>query len=130
MWCLKRLKTTVAALLLGALFASGTVQAFGPTVQGIFATISVAELSGPGATTYELIRQGGPFAHEKDGVVFANRERILPLKNRGYYHEYTVATPGARDRGARRIVCGGQIRAPDNCYYTDDHYASFRRIVP
>jgi ribonuclease T1 len=80
--------------------------------------------------TYELIHQGGPFAHEKDGVVFGNRERLLPAQKRGYYHEYTVRTPGARNRGVRRIVCGGQPRTPDICYYTADHYASFRKIVP
>jgi ribonuclease T1 len=62
--------------------------------------------------------------------VFGNRERLLPLKRRGYYREYTVATPGARDRGARRIVCGGfRPRAPDACWYTGDHYSSFKRIV-
>ena len=63
-------------------------------------------------------------------MVFGNRERLLPLQKRGYYREYTVATPGSRDRGARRIVCGGAASRPENCYYTDDHYASFRRIVP
>lgn len=92
--------------------------------------MSVAKLPSQGAQTYELIRQGGPFSYEKDGVVFGNRERLLPDQKRGYYREYTVKTPGARDRGARRIVCGGQPRTPDACYYTDDHYASFRRIVP
>lgn len=77
-----------------------------------------------------LIYQGGPFKYDKDGSVFGNRERILPAKNRGYYREYTVKTPGERSRGARRIVCGGFIpTTPDACYYTDDHYASFRRIV-
>ena len=77
-----------------------------------------------------LIYQGGPFKYDKDGSVFGNRERILPAKNRGYYLEYTVKTPGERSRGARRIVCGGFVPAtPDACYYTDDHYASFRRIV-
>ena len=77
-----------------------------------------------------LIYQGGPFRHDKDGVVFGNRERILPAHPRGYYREYTVRTPGERSRGARRIVCGGpRPVAPDACYYTDDHYASFRKIV-
>ena len=77
-----------------------------------------------------LIYQGGPFRYDKDGVVFGNRERMLPSKDRGYYREYTVKTPGERTRGARRIVCGGlKPAAPDACYYTDDHYASFRKIV-
>ena len=75
-----------------------------------------------------LIRAGGPFPYERDGVTFGNRERLLPAQRRGYYHEYTVTTPGAKNRGARRIICGGSRRTPDVCYYTDDHYASFRRI--
>ena len=79
--------------------------------------------------TLQLIRQGGPFRYSKDGSVFGNRERLLPSRQRGHYLEYTVKTPGSRDRGARRIVCGGQPRSPDACYYTDDHYASFSRIV-
>lgn len=94
------------------------------------ATISLAELPAQGRQTYQLILSGGPFPFEKDGVVFGNRERILPHQPRGYYREYTVRTPGSRDRGARRIVCGGrQITAPEACYYSQDHYASFRRIV-
>ena len=81
--------------------------------------------------TYRLIRSGGPFPYEKDGTVFGNRERLLPRHPRGFYREYTVATPRARHRGARRIVCGGrQPTRPVACYYTADHYASFRRIVP
>src|SRR3954470_3183434 len=93
------------------------------------ATVHVARLPREGRETYELIRQGGPFPHDKDGAVFGNRERALPANRRGYYREYTVATPGSRDRGARRIVCGGPLRAPHACYYTADHYASFRMIV-
>jgi ribonuclease T1 len=93
------------------------------------ATISVAQLPSQGRATYELIRHGGPFPYGKDGAVFGNRERSLPSEKRGFYREYTVATPGSRDRGARRIVCGGPARAPQACYYTADHYASFRMIV-
>jgi ribonuclease T1 len=80
---------------------------------------------------HTLIAKGGPFRYEhKDGTVFGNRESMLPKERRGYYREYTVRTPGSRDRGARRIVCGGvRPTTPDNCYYTDDHYTSFRRIV-
>jgi ribonuclease T1 len=93
-------------------------------------TISLSELPAQGRQTYQLVLSGGPFPFEKDGVVFGNRERILPHQPRGFYREYTVQTPGSRDRGARRIVCGGrQIRAPEACYYSQDHYASFRRIV-
>lgn len=130
MWRLKRLKLVLTGFLLGAVLASGGVQAKGPALTDVKATVSVAELPRQGEQTYELIHQGGPFAHEKDGVVFGNRERLLPAQKRGYYREYTVTTPGSRDRGARRIVCGGQPRTPDTCYYTADHYASFRKIVP
>jgi ribonuclease T1 len=93
------------------------------------AIVKVAELPRQGQETYERIRQGGPFQHDKDGTVFGNRERQLPTERRGYYREYTVSTPFSRDRGARRIVCGGPARAPHACYYTADHYASFRKIV-
>ena len=93
--------------------------------------IALAALPAEGQQTYRLILQGGPFPYEKDGSVFGNRERLLPRQARGYYREYTVRTPGARDRGARRIVCGGEVpRQPEACYYTADHYASFRVIVP
>lgn len=74
--------------------------------------------------TLRLIAAGGPFPYRRDGVVFGNREHRLPAKPRGYYREYTVPTPGARDRGARRIIAGGQREY----YYTDDHYRTFRRI--
>jgi ribonuclease T1 len=123
-------KLALTGFLLAAASVSSLVQARGPETAGSAPTVSVAKLPSQGAQTYELIRQGGPFSYEKDGVVFGNRERLLPDQKRGYYREYTVKTPGARDRGARRIVCGGQPRTPDACYYTDDHYASFRRIVP
>ena len=93
------------------------------------AVIPVAELPQAGRATYELIRAGGPFPFDKDGIVFGNRERQLPAERRGFYREYTVPTPGSRDRGARRIVCGGPARAPQACFYTADHYASFRKIV-
>jgi ribonuclease T1 len=73
--------------------------------------------------TIELIERGGPFPYRKDGSVFQNREARLPKHPRGYYREYTVETPGSRDRGARRIVTGGE---PVETYcYTDDHYRSF-----
>ena len=93
--------------------------------------ITLGELPPEGRQTYQLILQGGPFPYEKDGSVFGNREKQLPRQARGFYREYTVRTPGARDRGAQRIVCGGQVpRQPEACYYTADHYASFRMIVP
>lgn len=93
-------------------------------------TITLAALPPQGREVMAQIRQGGPFRYEKDGTVFGNRERLLPRHKRGFYREYTVPTPGLRHRGARRIVCGGtQVQAPEACYYTEDHYASFRRIV-
>lgn len=72
------------------------------------------------------IVRGGPFDHSQDGTVFGNYEGLLPQQPRGYYHEYTVETPGARTRGARRIITGGT--PPVLWYYTSDHYRSFRRI--
>jgi ribonuclease T1 len=94
------------------------------------ATISVSELPKQGQQVYALIAQGGPFAYDKDGAVFGNRERLLPKHKRGYYREYTVKTTGIRSRGAKRIVCGGlQVQLPEACYYTEDHYSSFRKIV-
>jgi ribonuclease T1 len=97
---------------------------------------AAAAFSGPGEIeasalppeareTIVLIRRGGPFPFQKDGAVFGNREALLPRRERGYYREYTVRTPGSRDRGARRIVAGrsGEL------YYTDDHYRSFKRIL-
>jgi ribonuclease T1 len=94
------------------------------------AVVTLGELPAEARQTARLIRNGGPFPFAKDGTVFGNRERLLPREARGYYREYTVKTPGARDRGARRIVCGGRIATePAACYYTADHYASFQRIA-
>ena len=118
----------VAALCTG--LSPVAVQAKGPAPSAEVSTIASTALPEQGRNMVRLIYQGGPFKYDKDGSVFGNRERILPARNRGYYREYTVKTPGERSRGARRIVCGGFVpTAPDACYYTDDHYASFRRIV-
>lgn len=93
-------------------------------------TVALSALPAEAQRTARLIRSGGPFPYAKDGIVFGNRERLLPRKARGHYREYTVKTPGARDRGARRIICGGaRPTEPEACYYTADHYASFARIV-
>lgn len=86
--------------------------------------ISVADLPPEARQTLALIRAGGPFAHARDGAAFHNREGRLPARADGYYREYTVLTPGARDRGARRIVAG----RGGEYYYTHDHYRTFRRI--
>jgi ribonuclease T1 len=90
--------------------------------------VDAANLPVEARDVLDRVRAGGPYRYERDGVTFGNRERLLPASKRGYYHEYTVTTPGVRTRGARRIVCGGPRKAPEVCYYTDDHYASFRRI--
>ena len=93
--------------------------------------VNVAQLPREGQQLLTLIAKGGPFRYSKDGVTFGNREGILPQQARGYYREYTVRTPGESDRGARRVVCGGQpVTNTAECYYTADHYASFRRIRP
>ena len=110
-------------------FNPSVVQAKAPPDKPV-STIAVAELPIQGRDMMALIYKGGPFRYDKDGTVFGNRERILPAKNRGYYREYTVKTPSERTRGARRIICGGLTpAAPEACYYTDDHYASFRKVV-
>ncbi|MGW7208597.1 ribonuclease domain-containing protein [Streptomyces sp. NPDC054837] len=89
------------------------------------ATVQESRLPAQARETLDLIDAGGPFPYEKDGSVFGNLERRLPAHQRGYYHEYTVPTPGSRDRGARRIVTGQD----DEIYYTDDHYDSFRAVL-
>ena len=119
----------IALLVLSGLFSTFSVQAKG-AVTSPQETIAVSQLPAQGQAMMALIYQGGPFKFDKDGTVFGNRERFLPARQRGYYREYTVQTLGERSRGARRIVCGGQRPvAPDACFYTDDHYASFRQIV-
>ena len=117
-------------LLFASLVSTVSVHSRQPTPPVSLATIALAELPPQGRLTYRLVHEGGPFAYDKDGVVFGNRERLLPARQRGYYREYTVKTVGASNRGARRIVCGGpKPTAPEACFYTSDHYASFRRIV-
>jgi ribonuclease T1 len=90
------------------------------------ATIRLDRLPKEAHDTIRLIARGGPFPYRQDGVVFENREGRLPRKPSGYYHEYTVVTPGSPDRGARRLVRGSQ----EELFYTDDHYDSFRRVIP
>ena len=115
-----------SGLLVGDSALARTPDQPGPTV-----SVALVALSAQAQATHRLILSGGPFPYSKDGTVFGNRERLLPAKARGHYREYTVKTPGSRDRGARRIVCGGKAPTqPDNCFYTDDHYTSFRQIAP
>ena len=120
----------IAALLLSALlyafpaFAPGAVPARETALTG---------LPVEARQTLDLIRNGGPFPFKQDGALFGNREKLLPQKARGYYREYTVKTPGSRDRGARRIIAGsgtsGDVKTSNEYWYTDDHYNSFRRIT-
>ena len=120
----------IAALLLSALlyafpaFAPGAVPAM---------EIALTRLPVEARQTLDLIRNGGPFPFKQDGALFGNREKLLPQKARGYYREYTVKTPGSRDRGARRIIAGsgtsGDVKTSNEYWYTDDHYNSFRRIT-
>jgi len=91
-------------------------------------TVAIEELPREARQTLALIKQGGPFPYAKDGTVFRNYEQVLPKRKRGYYHEFTVPTPGLKNRGARRIVSGGEPASSGEYYYTDDHYATFRRI--
>lgn len=95
-----------------------------PPGKDVIGIIAVDELPAEARDTLRAIKQGGPFAYERDGTVFRNYERALPKQPRGYYREYTVKTPETRNRGARRIVCGP---LPE-CYYTADHYQTFKRI--
>jgi len=122
---MKRLVIAFFALLV----LTGTAFARGPTSIG---EIGLAALPREAHATLALIKVGGPFPYARDGSVFSNREKMLPPRRRGYYREYTVPTPGARDRGARRIVAGagapGDVRTSGEYYYSDDHYNSYRRI--
>ncbi len=109
--------------------AAGTPAVPGDTRSSL-PIIALSELPPQAQAIERLIRSGGPFSERQDGMVFGNRERRLPLRPRGHYREYTVPTPGAVDRGARRIICGGaQRRAPEACFFTADHYATFSRIA-
>jgi ribonuclease T1 len=122
--CRRGLHGLVVLVVLSAalLATAGHLQAREPT--GRIAAIDAADLPSQARDTIALIRKRGPYPYRKDGTVFGNFEKRLPLHSRGYYREYTVPTPGARDRGARRIVAGkaGEL------YYSDDHYHSFKRV--
>ena len=133
-----RLRRALCKLGLAAAMACGLATgplalAKPPAPDSVAQTLAIAltQLPAEAKATHGLILTGGPFPYPKDGISFGNRESQLPRQAKGYYHEYTVTTPGSRDRGARRIVCGGKPPTkPAVCYYTDDHYASFRRIEP
>ena len=111
-------------LATGSAFSVAALAFFGQALT--VDSIAAAKLPPEAQRTLTLIRAGGPFPYERDGIVFGNFEKRLPQEKRGYYREYTVKTPGERSRGARRIIAGGQ--PPVVFYYTADHYQSFRRI--
>jgi ribonuclease T1 len=121
-------RALIGVLLVGALATHAVALQAKSRVDGAPREIAASELPGEARDLLAQIRAGGPFRYERDGVVFGNRERRLPAEPSGYYHEYTVPTPGARNRGGRRIVCGGPPTLPNVCYFTNDHYRSFRRI--
>ena len=122
---MKKLLSTLATAVLASAFAvSGALAA---------SDINLVALPKEGRATHALILKGGPYPYPKDGVTFGNFEGSLPKKQRGYYREFTVPTPGAKNRGARRIVCGAESRewrnnAPAACWYTGDHYQTFQKI--
>ena len=124
----RRFFASVSTAIVLAVLAAGMPVALARTAPEGPGEVALAALPVQARETYALIREGGPFPYERDGVTFGNLEKLLPAMPRGYYREYTVRTPGVKHRGARRIVCGGTRTAPDACYYTDDHYRSFRRI--
>ncbi|MBU6270770.1 MAG: ribonuclease [Betaproteobacteria bacterium] len=127
---LAALRGCLPALLLALSLLAPAAQARDNAGAGVAsgASIALAELPPEARVTLALIRAGGPFPYDKDGTVFGNREGLLPRQARGYYTEYTVRTPGSRDRGARRIVAGGDPRRSGEYWYTGDHYRSFQRI--
>ena len=131
-----RRKSMAGALLAVVLAAAASLGVLTPASSqakqsiGLGDDVSLSSLPPEARRTDQLIHSGGPFPFSRDGVVFGNYEKRLERRPRGYYHEYTVPTPGARNRGARRIICGGnQPTEPDACFYTEDHYNSFHRIV-
>ena len=120
----------LTALVLGAGLAERAPAREAADAAHSLPAVTLQSLPPEAQTTYKLIHEGGPFPYGKDGTVFLNRERLLPPHSRGYYREYTVKTPRSKDRGPRRIICGGKPpTAPEACYYTADHYASFSRIT-
>ena len=123
---LRRLARRCAAAVFAAVaFAVVPAGSAGARETPAIAAIAIPELPPEARAVVRSIRKGGPFTYERDGVVFGNFERLLPRRERGYYREYTVATPGVKHRCARRIVAGrgGEL------YYSEDHYRSFKRVV-
>ena len=125
------LKWGAALVVVSGLGAGGAQAREAVGLSAPSAQVALASLPTEARATHQSVLNGGPFPYAKDGIVFGNREGLLPAQARGHYREYTVKTPGASGRGARRIVCGGlPPRQPEACFYTEDHYSSFRRIQP
>ncbi|WP_406051013.1 ribonuclease domain-containing protein [Kribbella sp. NBC_00889] len=130
------MRTLIAALTLVTATTLGSTAYAVPThsqtvpAQSVaaIADCALSSLPSQASDTLELIYSGGPFPYSQDGTVFQNREGILPDESTGYYHEYTVKTPGSPDRGARRLIGGGATTDPAHVYYTADHYASFCEV--
>ncbi|MFF3916038.1 ribonuclease domain-containing protein [Streptomyces sp. NPDC001852] len=115
-----------SAALLSALLVGGTVSATtADAAASSVGSICYGDLPSQAHDTLGLIAKGGPYPYSQDGTVFSNKEGVLPSESYGYYHEYTVITPGSPTRGARRIVTGEQSQED---YYTSDHYATFNLI--
>jgi ribonuclease T1 len=130
---MNRIACLLAALAATALLSLPLTGAAKPSPGFVVDTIALSDLPKEGQKTLRLIQQGGPFPYaDKDGSTFGNREGTLPKQKRGYYSEYTVKTPYARNRGAKRIIAGkgttGDPATSGEYFYTDDHYASFKRI--
>lgn len=115
-----------AAALLSALLIGGPVTATASASASSVGSVCYSDLPSQAHDTLDLIESGGPFPYSQDGTVFQNREGVLPSQDTGYYHEYTVITPGSPTRGARRVVTGEEYRED---YYTADHYATFDLIA-
>ncbi len=123
---LRALKTRTATVLTVGLLTLAPTAVFAADAHAdVSGSICQTALPSQADDTLNLIANGGPFPYSQDGVVFQNREGVLPAESYGYYHEYTVITPGAPTRGTRRIITG---QAPQEDYYTADHYASFYLI--
>ncbi|MFB7619950.1 ribonuclease domain-containing protein [Kitasatospora sp. NPDC056181] len=123
---LRALKTRAAAALTVGLLSLAPTAVFATEAHAtVSGSVCLSDLPGQAWDTLDLIDAGGPFPYSQDGVVFQNRERVLPAKSSGYYHEYTVITPNSPTRGARRIITG-KVYHED--YYTSDHYASFYKV--
>lgn len=129
---LNKIKYLLLVLVASAVLAPAAAQlresapASTQRVQLSLAPIAVKDLPPEAREVLKLIEKGGPFPFDRDGIVFGNFEKRLPIKERGYYREFTVVTPGVRHRGARRIVTG----QGGEKYYSDDHYKTFKRVVP